>query len=57
MDEKSKKTLFYVIIAVLLVAGVIFVLVNLWKFVLGGVVGLAFGYYFGYTRGKGKRLK
>jgi predicted membrane protein len=55
MEDKSSKTMWTVIIGILLIAGVIFVLYNLWKIVLGAVVGLIFGYKFGYTKGKESR--
>ena len=57
MDNKSSKTIWTVIIGILVIAGVMFVLYNLWKIVLGAAIGLIFGYYFGYTKGKEKGKK
>ncbi|MBI3134685.1 MAG: hypothetical protein HYZ14_08445 [Bacteroidetes bacterium] len=55
MENKSSKTIWIIVIAVLLFAGAMYVLAHLWEFVIGGVVGLIFGYYFGYSKGKEKK--
>lgn len=55
MENKSSKTVWTIIIGVLLLGGVMFIIYNLWPIVLGGAVGLCFGYYFGYQKGKQKR--
>lgn len=55
MEDKSSKTIWTLIVGALLIAGILFVIYNLWKIVLGAVVGLCIGYYFGYSKGKQKR--
>jgi len=50
--DKSSKTIWVIVLVLLMMIGAIYVLAHLWSFVIGAVVGLLFGFYFGWSKGR-----